>query len=60
MITSVLPRSALVCLLVGSTTLPLAAAQLPEKKGSTPYVTHFIFRPVQGLDVSCLGNATLL
>jgi hypothetical protein len=31
-----------------------------EKKGVTPYVTHFIFRPVQGLDISGLGTATLL
>jgi hypothetical protein len=31
-----------------------------EKKGTTPYVTHFIFRPVQSLDVPNLGTATLL
>src|SRR4029077_10933924 len=31
-----------------------------EKKGTSPYVTHFIFRPVQGLEVSGLGTATLL
>jgi hypothetical protein len=31
-----------------------------EKKGVTPYVTHFIFRPVQNLDISGLGTATLL
>ena len=31
-----------------------------EKKGTTPYVTHFIFRPVQSLEVSGLGTATLL
>ncbi len=30
------------------------------KKGTTPYVTHFIFRPVANLDVSDLGTATLL
>ena len=29
-----------------------------EKKGTTPYVTHFIFRPVQSLEVSGLGTAT--
>jgi hypothetical protein len=27
---------------------------------SSPYVTHFIFRPVQSLEVSGLGTATLL
>jgi hypothetical protein len=31
-----------------------------EKKGTSPYVTHFIFRPVQALEVSGLGTATLL
>jgi hypothetical protein len=31
-----------------------------EKKGTTPYVTHFMFRPLQNLDISGLGTATLL
>ena len=31
-----------------------------EKNGTVPYVTHFIFRPVQSLEVSGLGTATLL
>jgi len=31
-----------------------------EKKGTSPYVTHFIFRPVQNLEVPGLGTATLL
>jgi hypothetical protein len=31
-----------------------------EKKGTTPCVTHFIFRPLQSLEVSGLGTATLL
>jgi len=31
-----------------------------EKKGISPYVTHFIFRPVQSLEVPGLGTATLL
>ena len=30
------------------------------KKGTTPYVTHFVFRPVTSLDVLPLGTATLL
>jgi hypothetical protein len=37
-----------------------AGAQTMEKKGTTPYVTHFIFRPVQSLEVPGLGTATLL
>jgi hypothetical protein len=31
-----------------------------EKKGTTPYVTHFIFRPLHSIDVSDLGTATML
>jgi hypothetical protein len=31
-----------------------------EKKGTTPYVTHFIFRPIMNLDVGELGKATTL
>ncbi|MFQ5929928.1 MAG: hypothetical protein ACE5MK_09525, partial [Acidobacteriota bacterium] len=30
------------------------------KRGTTPYVTHFIFRPVLSIDVPGLGTATLL
>ena len=36
------------------------AAEPIEKKGTTPYVTHFIFIPVKGIDVPGLGTATLL
>jgi hypothetical protein len=38
----------------------IVLAEPIEKKGTTPYVTHFIFRPVQSLEVSGLGTATLL
>ena len=38
---------------------PAPAAEM-AKKGVTPYVTHFVFRPVQSLDVSGLGMVTLL
>src|SRR5262245_59915308 len=31
-----------------------------DKKGTTPYVTHFIFRPLLSLDVGDLGTATTL
>ncbi|WP_181257329.1 hypothetical protein [Pseudaminobacter soli (ex Li et al. 2025)] len=30
------------------------------KKGTTPYVTHFIFRPLQSIDIPGLGTATVL
>ena len=35
------------------------AADIPTK-GTTPYVTHFVFRPVLSLDVPGLGSATEL
>jgi hypothetical protein len=35
------------------------AVDLPEK-GTTPYVTHFVFRPLQSIEVPGLGTATLL
>jgi hypothetical protein len=38
----------------------IVSADPIEKKGTTPYVTHFIFRPVQNLDIAGLGKATLL
>jgi hypothetical protein len=31
-----------------------------DKKGTTPYVTHFIFRPLMNIDVPGLGTATHL
>ena len=31
-----------------------------EKKGTTPYVTHFIFKPLISIDISGLGAATAL
>jgi len=35
-------------------------AQPMEKKGTTPYVTHFIFRPLMSIDIPGLGTATNL
>ena len=34
-------------------------AEMPSK-GTTPYVTHFIFRPVMSIDIPDLGSATEL
>jgi hypothetical protein len=39
---------------------PAAAATQIEKKGTTPYVTHFIFRPLMSIDIPGLGTATNL
>jgi hypothetical protein len=38
----------------------IAGAQTTEKKGTTPYVTHFIFRPLMSIDIPGLGTATNL
>ena len=46
-------------LLIAFGQCPAQSAEIP-KKGVTPYVTHFVFRPVQNLDVSGLGTVTLL
>ena len=35
-------------------------AEQIEKKGTTPYVTHFIFRPLMTIDTAELGKATTL
>jgi hypothetical protein len=34
--------------------------QQMERKGTTPYVTHFIFRPLMSIDIAGLGTATNL
>ena len=38
----------------------IAVGQMMEKKGTTPYVTHFIFRPLMSIDIPGLGTATPL
>ena len=41
------------------TSLTLAAEPLPST-GTTPYVTHFVFRPLLSIDVSGVGTVTTL
>jgi hypothetical protein len=55
MIASGIGAAALVVLASG----PVVAQPL-EKKGTTPYVTHFIFRPLMSIDIPGLGTATNL
>jgi hypothetical protein len=38
----------------------LVRAEAIQKSGTTPYVTHFIFRPVLSVDIPDLGSATQL
>ena len=35
------------------------AGDVPDR-GTTPYVTHFIFRPLQSIEIPELGSATVL
>jgi len=35
-------------------------AEQTERKGTTPYVTHFVFRPVQSLEAKGAGQVNLL
>ena len=37
-----------------------ATSQTIEKKGTTPYVTHFVFRPLLSIDVPDVGTVTAL
>ena len=53
-------RTVVLSTMLISAGLGAALADPTEKKGTTPYVTHFIFRPVQSLEVPGLGTATLL
>jgi hypothetical protein len=55
LIKTVLFSMALVVFAPGS-----VVAQPMEKKGTTPYVTHFIFRPLMSIDIPGLGTATNL
>jgi hypothetical protein len=65
--TTVIPRAAMTlakAALLASTLFAVAqgaalAGDMPDK-GTTPYVTHFVFRPVQSIEVPGLGAATLL
>jgi hypothetical protein len=45
--------------LVLLTPAAFAAEGMPEK-GTTPYVTHFVFRPLMSIDVSGVGTVTTL
>ncbi|MGA7329764.1 MAG: hypothetical protein WBX25_36105 [Rhodomicrobium sp.] len=54
-ITTALLSGALIAFMPGA-----VQAQQVEKKGQTPYVTHFIFRPVESLEIPGVGTGQLL
>jgi hypothetical protein len=53
-------EAALLCAVLVVLVPAAAGAQTTEKKGTTPYVTHFIFRPIMSIDIPGLGTATNL
>jgi hypothetical protein len=55
-----LVKTALFSMVLVALTLGSVVAQPVEKKGTTPYVTHFIFRPLMSIDIPGLGTATNL
>src|SRR5215831_18860627 len=57
---TIVVRTAILSAVLMSFATGVALAAPIEKKGTSPYVTHFIFRPVQSLEVPGLGTATLL
>src|ERR1700731_591895 len=57
---SPLRKTVLLSAIVAAVGPGAAGAQTIEKKGTTPYVTHFIFRPIISIDIPGLGTATNL
>ena len=55
-----LVKTALFSVVLAALALGSVVAQTMEKKGTTPYVTHFIFRPLMSIDIPGLGTATNL
>ncbi len=55
-----LAKAALMASTVLAVATSAALAGDLANKGETPYVTHFVFRPVQSLEVTGLGTAVLL
>jgi hypothetical protein len=46
--------------LIAAAMMAFAPSPALAEKGVTPYVTHFVFRPVMNLDIPGLGTATQL
>ena len=54
-----LVKSALLSGVLMTLTPAIVLGQQMEKKGTTPYVTHFIFRPLMSIDIPGLGTETM-
>ena len=53
-------KTALFAGIFAATAPAVVFGQSVEKKGTAPYVTHFVFRPLMSLDIAELGKATTL
>ena len=53
-------KTALFAGIFAATAPAVVFGQSVEKKGTAPYVTHFVFRPLQSIDIAGLGKATTL
>ena len=53
-------KAALLCAVLVCFAPGIALGEPIGKKGTTPYVTHFIFRPLMSIDIPGLGTATNL
>jgi hypothetical protein len=58
--TSPLVKAALVSAVVTALAPAVVRAEPIATKGTTPYATHFIFRPLLNIDIPGLGTATTL
>ena len=53
-------KTALLCGIFVTFASGIVLGEPIEKKGTTPYLTHFVFRPLMSIDVPGVGKATAL
>jgi hypothetical protein len=53
-------KTALLSGVIMALTPGVVLGQAMEKKGTAPYVTHFVFRPLMSIDVPDVGTVTSL
>jgi hypothetical protein len=56
----VLVQTSLLCGALIALVTGTASGEAMEKKGTTPYVTRFVFRPLQTIKIEGVGSVTLL
>jgi hypothetical protein len=58
--TNQIVKTAIACGILLALSPSIAPADPEAKQGVTPYVTHFVFRPIASVDIAGLGTATSL